>query len=764
MRVLLKLKGFLDGNTVKGQQNAILSWRGSLVLGLSLFVLARPSPGQTVIANVPVGPQPAAVAVNTVTNKIYVANVGSPVISPYVGDITVIDGATNATTTIADSYPSAMAVNSVTNKIYVTNYSSNNVTVIDGATNSTTTVADPNAVEPASIALNPVTNKIYVANIGAGTSGNVTVIDGASSSTTTITDPSILRPASIAVNPVTNKIYVASYGSITVIDGATNATISIALGYGSGGPGPLAINLVTNKIYMAGGCSIGCPVLVIDGVTDSITTVTDPNAKQPEAIAVNPVTNKIYVVNGISNNITVIDGTNNSTTTITDPKAVGPMAVAVNSVTNKIYVNNGNFTVTVIDGATGSIVTLPTPENSWSECVNCSNIAVNTATDRTYVADSGNSVSIIAGVTPAGPFSSVQPVSGNESSSFLVQWSGTDNSSTITDYTIYVSDNEGVSENFGPFTPWLTHTTATEARFVGTVDHSYGFYSIATDTSGKVENPKSVPEALAYICACGPAVGNPVSHVSSLPIAEFSAFFVVQWSGTDSGGPGIANYTVYVSDNGGPFTAWLTATTATGATFTGASGHRYGFYSIASDAAGNVESPKSVADAITYVDATKPVSHVSALPATASSPNFLVLWSGTDAGGPGIRNYDIYASDNGGGFNLWQANSTAAQAWFPGYLGHTYRFFSQATDIDGNQEGLKSTADATTQVPAVMAADVNGDGQINCLDVALVKAVFGTKTGQPGYNPAADVNKDGVVDVRDLAAVTQKLASGTTCP
>ena len=40
-------------------------------------------------------------------------------------------------------------MNPVTNKIYVANYGSNNVTVIDGATNSTTTVAagtDPDSV------------------------------------------------------------------------------------------------------------------------------------------------------------------------------------------------------------------------------------------------------------------------------------------------------------------------------------------------------------------------------------------------------------------------------------------------------------------------------------------------------------------------------------------------------------------------------------------------------------------------------------------
>ena len=74
-------------------------------------------------------------AVNPVTNKIYVANTDS-------NNVTVIDGATNATTTVAaGAHPCAVAVNPVTNKIYVANHGSNNVTVIDGATNDTTTVA-----------------------------------------------------------------------------------------------------------------------------------------------------------------------------------------------------------------------------------------------------------------------------------------------------------------------------------------------------------------------------------------------------------------------------------------------------------------------------------------------------------------------------------------------------------------------------------------------------------------------------------------------
>ena len=60
-----------------------------------------------------------------------------------IGDaLMVIDGATNAVTAVPGVPRGAIAVNPVTNKIYL---ASGNVTVIDGATNATTTVTDPNA-------------------------------------------------------------------------------------------------------------------------------------------------------------------------------------------------------------------------------------------------------------------------------------------------------------------------------------------------------------------------------------------------------------------------------------------------------------------------------------------------------------------------------------------------------------------------------------------------------------------------------------------
>jgi hypothetical protein len=180
------------------------------------------------------------------------------------------------------------------------------------------------------------------------------------------------------------------------------------------------------------------------------------------------------------------------------------------------------------------------------------------------------------------------------------------------------------------------------------------------------------------------------------------------------------------------------------------------YYSV--DTAGDQETPHGQT---IKIDA-KPVSHVTALPATATTPNFSVQWSGTDTTS-GLANYTIYASDNGGPFAPWLSNVTSTQAYYTGSLLHTYGFYSIAVDTAGNQENPKTAAEATTHVPQ-MPGDVNGDGKINCADIALVKAAFGTRTGQPGFNPNADVNHDGVVNVLDLAIVSQKLAPGTKCP
>jgi hypothetical protein len=138
---------------------------------------------------------------------------------------------------------------------------------------------------------------------------------------------------------------------------------------------------------------------------------------------------------------------------------------------------------------------------------------------------------------------------------------------------------------------------------------------------------------------------SPVSSVLPLSALEPASGFTLVWSGTDIGS-GIQDFTVFVSDNGGPFAPFQTNTTATSAIFAGQVGHTYGFYSIARDLVGNVEAAKSAADTTTQVvlvtDSTPPTTSALVTPAP-NAPGWnksnvsLSLSSVDDPGGTGVK-------------------------------------------------------------------------------------------------------------------------------
>ena len=72
-----------------------------------------------------------------------------------------------------------------------------------------------------------------------------------------------------------------------------------------------------------------------------------------------------------------------------------------------------------------------------------------------------------------------------------VHWSGTDDGAGVAEYTIFVS------ENGGPATPWLAHTQELAGTFPAQPGKSYGFYSVARDLVGNVEEPPATPDLVA---------------------------------------------------------------------------------------------------------------------------------------------------------------------------------------------------------------------------------------------------------------------------
>ena len=171
-----------------------------------------------------------------------------------------------------------------------------------------------------------------------------------------------------------------------------------------------------------------------------------------------------------------------------------------------------------------------------------------------------------------------------------------------------------------------------------------------------------------------------------------------------------------------------------------------GAQAIATDQVSDTDPSQGVdptKQALVTIDSGAPTSSVTGLPSVESSPSFTVSWSGQDdTGGSGIAGYAVWVSDNGGTFQRWQpaaasttATTTSTSATFTGQIGHTYGFYSIATDNVGNAQPTPPTAQTTTLVdtpPAVSAMIVENGlterSYVDQLTFQFTKPVTSTAT------------------------------------
>ena len=334
----------------------------------------------------PVGSYPIGIGVNTVTNKIYVAN-------QFSNSISVINGNTDTieSTIQVDNFPYDLEVNPFNNRIYVTNRESNTVSVIDGSTNqrlSKINVGD----SPVGISINPSLNMIYVTNLNSKSLSIIDGIDNKINKTIKFNEPIY----GVAVNPLTNLVYISNLinNTLSVLDGQTNKIISKIVVETL--PTAININYKTNLIYVTN--YLANSISVIDGITNKVVS-TIKVANFPVDTAVNPLTNKVYVShNGDNTTVSIIDGMinkkikeasfksninknsgNNDPTLDIPIKVTFPLIasrLAVNPATNLIYMTNTvSNGVMVISGQTDSVVVRLSveinPKNSGTiECNN----------------------------------------------------------------------------------------------------------------------------------------------------------------------------------------------------------------------------------------------------------------------------------------------------------------------------------------------------------------------------------------------------------
>jgi hypothetical protein len=136
------------------------------------------------------------------------------------------------------------------------------------------------------------------------------------------------------------------------------------------------------------------------------------------------------------------------------------------------------------------------------------------------------------------------------------------------------------------------------------------------------------------------------------------------------------------------------------------------------------------------LDVTPPTSTITALPATeiaasGQTTNFNVTWSGSDAGS-GIATYNIYSSDTGAPYTLWQNAVTTTSASFTGTVGHTYSFYSISTDNAGNVQASKTTPDTTTSVVSVFTTTTTLTSSVTTAQVGTSIVLTATVTPSSG--------------------------------
>ena len=234
--------------------------------------------------------------------------------------------------------------------------------------------------------------------------------------------------------------------------------------------------------------------------------------------------------------------------------------------------------------------------------------------------------------------------------------------------------------------------------------------SIVFDTNAPIETP----EWLNTIDASAPT-----SQVLPLAATQPTPSFQVQWSGTDQGA-GVQDYTVFVAEDGGPYTIWQANTTATSAVFTGLSGKSYAFYSLARDAVGNREDAPAAPDAVTRVaaaDTTPPEtrSAITPLPNAAGWHNGPVSAALTAADPPGsdgapasgVKEITYCVSGPAPGVGPVCTTVPGAAATVAVTAEGTTLLTYSAADNAGNREGQRSLTLKIDATPPATAATPN---------------------------------------------------------
>ncbi len=334
----------------------------------------QPTVGPSVLATIPVGATPAAIAVNAATGVAVVANRGDNTIS-------LIDLATNTVTNTVPvgTAPMGVAVDSERNVAVVVNNGSNNISIVNLATASVVATlaspttpgaagscqaAGPNPVTDPAIAnqtvravgVNPLTGLALVANACSNTATVVDLSTNTLAGTVTGTGAGLGigtgANTAVAVEPRLDWAILTpgGSGSVAFVDLTRRSVVAnVALPTTFRG---IAINSESGRALFTDPTSPNAQLFSLqDQTVTFIGLVSLPAAgTRMVAAALNPFTNVGVVVTDSANAATVLDlGTPTNPSPVTVTTGTTPAAVAVDPGSNTALVANaGSNNVTVL--------------------------------------------------------------------------------------------------------------------------------------------------------------------------------------------------------------------------------------------------------------------------------------------------------------------------------------------------------------------------------------------------------------------------------
>ena len=324
------------------------------------------SPGNGVLATVPVGYDPFGAALDPVTGLMLVGNRVDSSIS-----------------LVADTYaaglsaPNDVAVDPFTGRLYVTNKNTNSLAVFQqgergGALKLLGRVGVGGQPWGVTLDLNSTAKRVYVANFA---SDSVSVLDATNlalvKTIATGDEPTVLR-----FNHNTGKAFVVNHASNTlqVID-RTSLTVERTIATGSPGAWGLAVDPARNIVFVShrGAPAVGVAgkLVAFDGNANWATLTTVPpypcTGGELYSMDYNPVNDKLYIVcavGGTVNRLVVLERQstgaflNRGVLTMPAGGANGGGGVAVNPTKGHVFfTNSAAGTLTVVNAAQKIVTT-----------------------------------------------------------------------------------------------------------------------------------------------------------------------------------------------------------------------------------------------------------------------------------------------------------------------------------------------------------------------------------------------------------------------